>query len=168
MSTWCSYKSAAVSVSHLITPSLPMTEVDEKNESSFPSSREPFDEESIVTGARTPVPLSPLSLSQKEAPTNSVYPDGGLQANLTVLGAFVALFCTFGQMNAFGTFQAWYASHQLAGINASTISWIGSLQLWIFFFSVSRHMPCLFLAECPNSRRDSLSVVFSTSTDRNG
>jgi len=127
-----------------------MTEFDEKNESSFPS-REPFDEESIVTGARTPVPLSLSSLSQKDAPTNSVYPDGGLQANMTVLGAFVALFCTFGQMNAFGTFQAWYASHQLAAMNPSTISWIGSLQLWIFFFSVSRHchIPCLILAECP-------------------
>jgi hypothetical protein len=123
-----------------------MAEFDEKNKSSFPS-REPFDEESIVTCARTPVPPSPLSLSQKDGPTTSIYPDGGLQANLTVLGSFVALFCTFGQMNAFGTFQAWYASHQLAGLNASTISWIGSLQLWIFFFSVSRqcHIPCLFL-----------------------
>jgi hypothetical protein len=55
---------------------------------------------------------------------------------LTTVGAFTALFFTFGQMNAFGTFQAWYSAHQLAGKPASTISWIGSLQLWIFFFSV--------------------------------
>ncbi len=130
------------------TPSsfkLPMAEFDEKNKSSFPS-QEPFDEESVVTCARTAVPVSPLPHPQKDAPTTSVYPDGGLQANLTVLGAFIALFCTFGQMNAFGTFQAWYASHQLAGLNPSIISWIGSLQLWIFFFSVSRqfYIPCLF------------------------
>lgn len=64
-------------------------------------------------------------------------PDGGLQAWLTVFGAFLALFCTFGQLNSFGTFQTWYAEHQLRDLPPSTIAWIGSLQLWIFFFSVS-------------------------------
>ncbi|KAF8887445.1 major facilitator superfamily domain-containing protein [Gymnopilus junonius] len=63
------------------------------------------------------------------------YSEGGLKANLTVIGAFIGLFCTFGQMNAFGAFQAWYAGHELSHMPASTISWIGSLQLWIFFFS---------------------------------
>ncbi|PFH53268.1 hypothetical protein AMATHDRAFT_137721 [Amanita thiersii Skay4041] len=58
-----------------------------------------------------------------------------LRAKLTVFGAFVALFCTFGQMNAFGTFQSWYSTHQLQHMSPSTISWIGSLQLWFFFFS---------------------------------
>lgn len=62
--------------------------------------------------------------------------EGGAKAYLTVFGAFLALFCTFGQMNAFGTFQAWYTTHQLSTLHASTISWIGSLQLWVFFFSV--------------------------------
>jgi hypothetical protein len=62
--------------------------------------------------------------------------DGGLKANLTAFGAFTALFFTFGQINAFGTFQAWYSTHQLAGMPESSISWIGSLQLWMFFFSV--------------------------------
>ncbi|TFK38946.1 major facilitator superfamily domain-containing protein [Crucibulum laeve] len=59
----------------------------------------------------------------------------GLRSSLTVIGAFLALFCTFGQMNAFGTFQTWYTAHQLQHMPASTISWIGSLQLWVFFFS---------------------------------
>ncbi|KAH9919152.1 MFS general substrate transporter [Epithele typhae] len=66
---------------------------------------------------------------------SSPFPDGGLHAWLTVLGAFLALFCTFGQLNSFGTFQAFYADHQLQHLPASTISWIGSLQLWVFFFS---------------------------------
>ncbi|KAJ4482582.1 major facilitator superfamily domain-containing protein [Lentinula aciculospora] len=61
--------------------------------------------------------------------------EGGAKAYLTIFGAFLALFCTFGQMNAFGTFQAWYSTHQLHSLDASTISWIGSLQLWVFFFS---------------------------------
>ncbi|PCH40453.1 MFS general substrate transporter [Wolfiporia cocos MD-104 SS10] len=61
--------------------------------------------------------------------------EGGVNAWLTVLGAFLALFCTFGQLNSFGTFQSWYEEHQLKHLPASTISWIGSLQLWVFFFS---------------------------------
>ncbi|KAA1472291.1 MFS general substrate transporter [Dentipellis sp. KUC8613] len=61
--------------------------------------------------------------------------DGGLWAWLSVAGGFLALFCSFGQLNAFGTFQAWYAQHQLSHLPPSTIAWIGSVQLWVFFFS---------------------------------
>ncbi|KAJ7807453.1 MFS general substrate transporter [Mycena leptocephala] len=63
------------------------------------------------------------------------FPEGTTKGYLAVFGAFMALFCTFGQMNAFGTFQAWYAEHQLNHLEPSTIAWIGSLQLWVFFFS---------------------------------
>ncbi|KAI0629936.1 MFS general substrate transporter [Trametes polyzona] len=62
------------------------------------------------------------------------YPDGGLKAWLTVFGAVLALFCC-GQLTAFGAFQTWYAQNQLRELPASTISWIGSLQLWILYFS---------------------------------
>lgn len=55
---------------------------------------------------------------------------------LTVFGAFLAMFCSFGQMSSFGTYQSWYQAHQLHQLAPSTISWIGSLQLWVFFFSV--------------------------------
>ena len=71
------------------------------------------------------------------ADADTSFPDGGAAAWLTVLGAFLALFCSFGQLNSFGTFQAWYAEHELGHLPASTIAWIGSLQLWVFFFSVS-------------------------------
>lgn len=64
------------------------------------------------------------------------FPDGGSEAWLTVFGAFLSLFCSFGQMNAFGTFQSWYTTHQLSDLTPSTIAWIGSVQLWVFFFSV--------------------------------
>ncbi|TEB24234.1 MFS general substrate transporter [Coprinellus micaceus] len=57
------------------------------------------------------------------------------RAALAVLGGFVALFCTFGQMNSFGTFHSYYSRHQLQYLTPSKISWIGSLQLWVFFFS---------------------------------
>ena len=77
------------------------------------------------------------------------FPEGGLNAYLTVLGASMALACTFGQLTSFGTYQAWYASHQLRHLPASTISWIGSLQLWIFFFSVRFNLVLSFITH-PN------------------
>ncbi|KAJ7819856.1 MFS general substrate transporter [Mycena olivaceomarginata] len=58
------------------------------------------------------------------------FPEGCTKGYLTIFGALMALFCTFGQMNAF---QAWYAEHQLNHLEPSTIAWIGSLQLWVFF-----------------------------------
>ncbi|KAL6302045.1 MFS general substrate transporter [Sparassis latifolia] len=60
---------------------------------------------------------------------------GGIRGYLTVLGAFSALFATFGQITSFGSFQLWYLEHQLSNYSPSDISWIGSLQLWVFFFS---------------------------------
>ncbi|KAI0775615.1 MFS general substrate transporter [Trametes elegans] len=77
-----------------------------------------------VSGEKSPPPIQ-----------SSAVPDGGWQAWMTVFGAFLALFCTFGQLNAVGTFQTWYAEHQLRGLSPSTIAWIGSVQLWVFFFS---------------------------------
>jgi hypothetical protein len=76
------------------------------------------------------------STSLDDGASRHDYPEGGFRAYLTVFGAFIALFCTFGQMNSFGTYQTWYSDHQLQHLPPSTISWIGSLQLWIFFFSV--------------------------------
>ena len=67
--------------------------------------------------------------------------DGGSKAWLTLAGTFIALFCAFGQMSAFGTFQTYYADHQLRDLPASTISWIGSVAFWMFFFSVRSSLP---------------------------
>ncbi|KAF7296229.1 Monocarboxylate permease-like protein [Mycena chlorophos] len=52
-----------------------------------------------------------------------------------VFGGFLSLFATFGQMNAFGTFEAWYTGHQLRGMQPGVVAWIGSVQLWVFFLS---------------------------------
>ncbi|KAG1739447.1 MFS general substrate transporter [Suillus paluster] len=67
-------------------------------------------------------------------PTDTKSPDGGWSGWLVVFGAFLALFCSFGQMNAFGTYQSWYSDHQLSNHSQFSISWIGSLQLCTFFF----------------------------------
>ncbi|RDB15271.1 Riboflavin transporter MCH5 [Hypsizygus marmoreus] len=53
--------------------------------------------------------LSPSSATLDDKISQHEYSEGGMKAYLTVFGAFVALFCTFGQMNSFGTYQAWYS-----------------------------------------------------------
>ena len=72
-----------------------------------------------------------------DSDSNATLRENSLRAWLTVFGAFLALFCSFGQLNSFGTFQSWYSGHQLAHMQPTTISWIGSIQLWVFFVSVS-------------------------------
>lgn len=79
---------------------------------------------------------SVMTIAPTPPPPRHVFPDGGYKAYMTVLGAAFALFSGFGQMNAFGTFQTYYEEHHLSHLSPATISWIGSLQLWVFFFSV--------------------------------
>jgi hypothetical protein len=64
--------------------------------------------------------------------------EGGLAGWTTVFGAFWGLFATFGQLNASGSYQAYYVQHQLSKYTPADVSWIGSIQLWVFFFSVNR------------------------------
>lgn len=62
------------------------------------------------------------------------FPEGGLQAWQTVLGGSMILFCTFGVVQSFGVYQAYYSSHYLSQYVASDISWIGSVQTFLLFF----------------------------------
>ncbi|KAF8243155.1 MFS monocarboxylate transporter-like protein [Wilcoxina mikolae CBS 423.85] len=58
-------------------------------------------------------------------------PDGGLRAWLQVLGAHLTIFTTWGFINSFGVFQAYYVD----ALNSppSTVSWIGSIQIFLLF-----------------------------------
>ena len=66
-------------------------------------------------------------------PGGHAFPDGGFEAWLVVLGAFVALFCSFGYLNAFGVYEAYYQEFILPDKSASAISWIGSIQVCLLF-----------------------------------
>ena len=59
-------------------------------------------------------------------------PDGGLVAWSQVLGAHLLVCNTWGFVSAFGAFQAYYAD--FLGKPASSISWIGSIQVFLLFF----------------------------------
>lgn len=63
----------------------------------------------------------------------SDYPEGGLEAWLVVLGAWLGLFCTFGLVTCVGIFLEYYHDGPLAQHSSSTISWITSMQV---FFQV--------------------------------
>jgi hypothetical protein len=131
-----------------------------KGESGYEHGTRSGHRDSTTTSAQSlnPTPLDDTLVHEERF-------DDRWRARLAVLGAFLALFCTFGQMNAFGTFQTYYHSHQLSDYPASTISWIGSLQLWIFFFSVWK--PLLESSETLTTYdpREAPSAGFSTYMD---
>ncbi|KDQ54083.1 hypothetical protein JAAARDRAFT_38694 [Jaapia argillacea MUCL 33604] len=60
-------------------------------------------------------------------------PDGGWRAWLTIAGAWMIQFSTFGHVSAFGVYQAFYTRDFLSYKSASEISWIGSVQLFLLY-----------------------------------
>ncbi|KAJ5682414.1 hypothetical protein N7462_005579, partial [Penicillium macrosclerotiorum] len=73
------------------------------------------------------------SESHKSEHSSDAPPDRGLQAWLMLVGAWCALFCTFGWINSVGTFQSYYETTLLQSYSASTIAWIPSLQVFFMF-----------------------------------
>ncbi|KAI0636526.1 MFS general substrate transporter [Trametes polyzona] len=61
------------------------------------------------------------------------HPDGGLRAWLAVAGCAAGDCATFGLVNAWGVFQAYYQEEVLVDTSPSTIAWIGSLQYALIF-----------------------------------
>lgn len=62
------------------------------------------------------------------------YPEGGLQAWLVVLGAWLALVSSLGLMNTLATFQTYLTTHQLADYDEGTVGWIFSIYTFMVFF----------------------------------
>ncbi|KAF3007454.1 hypothetical protein E8E13_004220 [Curvularia kusanoi] len=58
-------------------------------------------------------------------------PNGGLWAWLQVLGGFFLLFNSWGIINTFGSYQAYYETTLLPSSSPSSISWIGSIQAFL-------------------------------------
>lgn len=54
--------------------------------------------------------------------SDDYYPEGGIRAWLTVGGAFLMLFCTFGYANAFGMYQSYYKLSLFPEQTASNIA----------------------------------------------
>ncbi|KAL6859701.1 major facilitator superfamily domain-containing protein [Trichoderma novae-zelandiae] len=71
-------------------------------------------------------------VAQEDDIAAAAVPDGGFRAWLVVLGGFLDFAVAFGLVNSFGTFQARYES-EWPWLSTSTITWIGSIQLFILF-----------------------------------
>lgn len=76
---------------------------------------------------------SPDQIPAEVKPGAMSFPEGGFRAWSVVFGTSCILFCTFGYANAFGVYQEYYGTHQLQNKTPSTISWIGSLQIFFLF-----------------------------------
>ncbi|GJJ15307.1 hypothetical protein Clacol_009583 [Clathrus columnatus] len=62
------------------------------------------------------------------------FPEGGLRGWLTVVGSFIMVFATQGSAQSFGVYQDFYTRVFLPEHTPSQIAWIGSIQLFFFFF----------------------------------
>ncbi|KAF7160151.1 hypothetical protein CNMCM5623_005666 [Aspergillus felis] len=80
-------------------------------------------------------PDQPTAEAPKAAPPPASVPDGGLQAWLTVAGASIALFVSFGWVNCIGLFQAEYETKQLKDYSSSDVSWITSMEFFFMLFT---------------------------------
>ena len=58
-------------------------------------------------------------------------PDGGVKAWTQVACAWLVCVTTWGYVNSFGVFQTYYTEE--LGETRSTVSWVGSIQLWVIF-----------------------------------
>ena len=80
-----------------------------------------------TTGTSTPMEPKETGTLGPDTTVPMPPPDGGLMAWVQVLGSWCVLFCTFGLVNSFGVYQAYYEA-TLPGTSASAISWVGSIQ----------------------------------------
>ncbi|KAL7786644.1 major facilitator superfamily domain-containing protein [Trichoderma ceciliae] len=88
----------------------------------------------ITGGLDSPVTSFATSEETKivEDPIAASVPDGGFRAWLVVVGGFLDFAIAFGLVNSFGTFQARY-ENEWTWLSTSTITWIGSVQLFVLF-----------------------------------
>ncbi|KAI1792396.1 monocarboxylate permease [Ganoderma leucocontextum] len=80
--------------------------------------------------------VGPLATPAAESPEPELeyVPDGGREAWAVVLGSALALFSSAGMINTYGTFQSYYETTLLPSSTSSSISLIGSLQIFFLYF----------------------------------
>ncbi|KAJ5287671.1 hypothetical protein N7478_003357 [Penicillium angulare] len=88
---------------------------------------------STVAPSQRSVHRDPVSRVTTDAEGN-VYPEGGKEAWLVVLGSFLGLFGSLGLVNTIGTFQAYISSHQLKDYSSGDIGWIFGMYAFLVFF----------------------------------
>ncbi|KAL5378822.1 hypothetical protein DPSP01_008862 [Paraphaeosphaeria sporulosa] len=88
-------------------------------------------EQQVIEESEKPgAPLEP-SKSRPSINNAAAIPNGGVTAWLQVVGAFFLFFNSWGIINTFGSYQAYYETNLLTSANPSAISWIGSIQAFL-------------------------------------
>lgn len=79
--------------------------------------------------------VRPSTIGEQGASEAAEMSQSSLRPYFVVAGAACIFFCTLGLSNSFGTFEEYYTRHQLSTESPSDISWIGSLQSFLQFFT---------------------------------
>ncbi|KAF2475158.1 MFS general substrate transporter [Lindgomyces ingoldianus] len=87
----------------------------------MPESIKDKSEEAVTAGCQDAPVEDPIDKSM----------DHGLIAWLQVLGSWILFWNTWGLTNSYGVFQTFYLNNLLPSSNASAISWVGSVQLFL-------------------------------------
>ncbi|KAK2037186.1 MFS general substrate transporter [Colletotrichum somersetense] len=91
--------------------------------------------EGVHTGAHSAHSLNNNDDDEKATDSSNTAPDGGFSVWIVAAGSATISFCTLGLSDPFGVFLEYYRTHHLQGKSASNISWIGSTQSFLQFFS---------------------------------
>ena len=79
------------------------------------------------------VPDEPVHIMYGSETDPDRFPDGGMAANLVVLGCFVGLIADFGIANSMGAIQSYISTHQLLEEKETNVSWVFSLHLGVMY-----------------------------------
>ena len=93
------------------------------------------DEAQKDSGMRDTEKMQPSTATNPWDP--SAFPDGGTEAWLVVLGAFCAMFVSFGWIGAIGVFQEHYQLNQLRSYSPSEVAWIPAVESFFMFIGGS-------------------------------
>ncbi|KAA8649280.1 MCT family MFS transporter [Aspergillus tanneri] len=93
--------------------------------------------------------------TEENSPPKPTFPEGGFKAWMAVLSCWCVMFNTFGYINAFGVYEAYYGRTLLKNESDSNIAWIGSLQVFFMFSAglisgpmMDRYGPRIILIPC--------------------
>jgi MFS family permease len=87
-------------------------------------------EDTALDGLSHRVPISRVTTDTD----GNTYPEGGLEAWLVVLGAFLGLFASLGLVNTIGSFHAYLENNQLKDYSSGSVSWIFGIYAFLTFF----------------------------------
>ncbi|EIM91720.1 MFS general substrate transporter [Stereum hirsutum FP-91666 SS1] len=85
------------------------------------------------SGSATPNDVEVATIIVAAVDDKSECPEGGLHAWLAVLGSSLVYFVSFGLINSFGTFQEFYEQDYLSSHSATSIAFIGTLEITLLY-----------------------------------